>query len=168
MESALIGLRYETYVQNEVSEAVWNDCMEEAEIAELAYWKIKYLPEHFTRNARDKYGYQPRSEKYIRRKQYEGRRGKAKYGGEVDLVFSGESEEILHGPASIVAHPSGAEMDMPIPPYFADMRWPSSPDPEPEVTAVTDEEMEELAEHFSQVFQQALDRHLQGNGWQKI
>lgn len=46
------------------------------------YWHTRILPKHFTRSARRRYGYQPRTEKYVRQKL-------RRYGSGTDLVKTG-------------------------------------------------------------------------------
>jgi len=80
------------------------------------YWHAEMLPGHFARDARGKYGYQPRSERYQGQKVRARGRGKA--ADTVDLVYSGLARDSALKPPRIKAYPTRARLDLLVPPYI--------------------------------------------------
>ncbi len=109
-----------------VEEPDWDDLSVRAhrEIARNSYaavgkfWVEKYLPDHFQPYSGAKYGYQPRTKKYLQRKRALAARGLVRDGGAVDLVFSGRSRQMLLRPALIRAYPTRVTLDFDAPDYF--------------------------------------------------
>lgn len=105
----------------------WKECTKAGHAAMGQYWHKNYLPDHFTRAARTKYGHQARRPKYLRNKERGGTRSvngrvvQIKYGGQVDNVFSGEMETLVRSPALIQAFPSRATVKM-VGPRYVSMR----------------------------------------------
>lgn len=69
------------------------------------YWHQKYLPKHFIRGARGKYGFRQRSKKYNRLKA-------SKHGHEKPLVFTGAMERDLTRSATFIPRTRRVEVKM--------------------------------------------------------
>lgn len=94
----------------------WQEVKRGAMRAAAEHWHAVMLQRHFAQSARGRYGYQPRSAKYQRRKVRAVMSGKAKSGH--DLVFSGLAMESALKPPRIKAFPSRARLDLLSPPYI--------------------------------------------------
>lgn len=126
-----------------------NEIKRSAYLAMGRYWFAEMLPKHFTRSAREVYGYQERGKTYQKRKERRGQsgRGQVKYGGMVDNVYTGASERDIRGSAVIRAFPSRFSITMPSPKYFAMRPYKSGqPNKGEEIAKVTNEEIRTLAE----------------------
>ena len=135
------------------SSRAWREILRNAMRAAAEHWHAEMLPGHFARNARAKYGYQPRSERYQGQKIKARGRGKAV--DTVDLVYSGLARDSALKPPRIKAYPTRARLDLVVPPYI-NMRpnrgkGNTRPSLGEEMTRVTYAESRELAEvamHF--------------------
>lgn len=61
------------------------------------FWQDNFLPVHFSSAARGRYGHDPRSEKYLRRKRALAKIGKVEDGGVIDNVYHGDMRRALLG-----------------------------------------------------------------------
>jgi hypothetical protein len=115
----------------DMSQRAWQRIQREA-LAELALkWHQEILPQHFTSQAPQKYGHQPRRSKYLRKKHIAARWGEkrgpirvyAKYGGNIDNVFSGELENRVKAAAAIRATPTRVKLTLTGPRYMTMRRF---------------------------------------------
>lgn len=115
----------------EVSQRAWKRIMREALHAMAMKWHQEILPKHFTREAPQRYGHQARSSKYLRKKHMAARWGEkrgptrvyAKYGGNIDNVFSGELEQRVKALAAIRATATKVTLKMTGPRYMTMRRF---------------------------------------------
>jgi len=110
-------------------------------------WQTKWLPRHFTRRARDIYGYHPRSKKYQARKERAAQRAgsKIKKGGRVDLVYTGLAERLFSKRHAIRAYPTRATINIHGPTYVSMRpRQGNTRAIGPEVLKVIPEELRDL------------------------
>jgi hypothetical protein len=94
----------------------WREVLRGAMRAAAEHWHAEMLPRHFERSARERYGYQPRTAGYQRRKVRDVQRGKA--AGGVDLVYSGLARDSALKPPRIRAYPTRARVELLVPPYI--------------------------------------------------
>jgi hypothetical protein len=136
----------------DVSIRQWNEAMREAHAVQGRHWHETMLPRHFSLEARDRYGYQPRGKTYQFYKELAARgkgpfqhQGPVLEQGKMDLVFSGLLRRTMLDPARIRAFPSRVTVTM-IGPRYITMRpfKTRQPDKAAEVTAVTPDEQREL------------------------
>jgi len=82
------------------------------------YWDRHFVAPHFKLGNRQKYGYEPRSAKYERKKKAMARSGFVKKQGRVDLVFTGATERtvVRHHPTH--AYPTRATVNVAAPSYI--------------------------------------------------
>lgn len=123
----------------------WREALRGAMRAAAEHWHAAIMPRHFERSARGRYGYQPRTAKYQRRKMFSGA---ARSG--LDLVYSGRARESAMRRPLIRAYPTRARLDLLVPPYIKMKPDPrgrrkAAPAMGDEMTRVTFEEAEELA-----------------------
>ncbi len=78
------------------------------------FWHTEIFPSHFTPGAESRYGYEPRSKKYLAKKRKYGR-GQGKY---VSNVFTGMSKRWMTSLAKVSATGNTATVNMPAPAYF--------------------------------------------------
>lgn len=78
------------------------------------YWHTELFPGHFTPGAEQRYGYEPRSKKYLARKAKYGR-GQGKY---VSNLFTGESRRRMTQLKTITSTSGTATVRMDAPTYF--------------------------------------------------
>lgn len=95
--------------RREVLKAAWGDLG--------LHWHQQYLPRHFAPGAASRYGYQPRTAAYLRRKLRAARQGKATAGGTTPLVFTGLLKRSLMSLATIRDYPSRFTLEMEAPSY---------------------------------------------------
>lgn len=82
-------------------------------------WQTKWLPRHFTRRARQRYDYAPRTAKWNARKKREAATSsRVKKGGRVDIVYTGLAERLFSKPHAIRAFPTRATINMHGPRYI--------------------------------------------------
>lgn len=111
------------------------------------YWFDRMLKDHWASGAAERYGYQPRSAKYIRQKVRAAKKGKALAGGVVSLLYSGELRERIKEYADVRAYSTRVSVVMRGPKYVS-MRpkKPGHPNMGEEITAVTPAQRQELVE----------------------
>lgn len=121
------------------------------------YWDQRFKMRHFEAGAESRYGYKPRSAKYLRRKR-KGmvKRGRSVYpvmdGGASPIVFSGDTRGDIRPPHYPVAMPTRLDVRMPTRGAYIQMR----PDPRKrdapnlgeELTRTTTDEVAELAQVY--------------------
>jgi hypothetical protein len=134
----------------------WKEVLRGAMRAAAEHWHAEMLPRHFERSARERYGYQPRTAAYQRRKIRSGRAT-----GGVDLVYSGLSRDSALKPPRIRAYPSRARLELLVPPYIKMRPDPrgrrrAAPAMGDELTRVTYQESQELSEVMAGVIAHAL------------
>lgn len=110
-------------------------------------WQASFLEFHFAPFAKVKYRYQPRSARYLMRKEMLGRSGgKVERGGRIDLVLSGLLEELVTGHRHITkAFPTRFSVDMFVPSYASRRPRGNRPNIAAELTATTTAENNRLA-----------------------
>lgn len=112
------------------------------------YWYKNFFPNHFTTQAKHKYGHQTRSNKYQQKKERLARRGVVALGGTVDNVFTGRmARELLSG-ALIRGFPTRATVTMRGPNYMRINFRTNRPKTKRELVTVTDQEMKILLAEF--------------------
>jgi len=128
----------------DIGKRKWKECTKAGYEKMARYWHKNFLPDHFTRAARTKYGHQARRPKYLKNKERGGRRkvnGRVitiKYGGQIDNVYSGDLETLMKSPATIQAFPSRATVKMAGPRYVSMRPYKSGqPDKGKEITRST-------------------------------
>ena len=134
----------------EVAKRRWREIHRAAYLDMGEYWHANFLPRHFEPDAAREYGYKRRSSAYKKRKRNAARRNPAKYkkGGDVDLVYTGELEELLESFVTVRAFPTRTTVTMRGPRYVTLRPNVSKGSPQPdkhaELTAVTRGEVREL------------------------
>lgn len=120
-------------------------------------WQTKWLPRHFTRRAREIYGYRKRSKKWQARKEREAKHGgNVKKGGRVDLVYRGLAERLFSKKHAIRAFPTRASVNMHGPRYVTMLpKKGNSNAIGPEILQVVSEEMQDM-DRTGQVTLEAL------------
>lgn len=141
-----------------VSQRRWREINRRAFLTAGQMWHAEMLPEHFKRDARTKYNHQPRKERYLRRKQFLGRTGRVKYGGQVDNVFTGLLEETVRRFAEIRAFPSRASLRMAGTRYMTLRPRGAQPDKMAELKTVTAQEQRTIAERMEKQVADELNR----------
>lgn len=130
----------------DVSIHAWRRISRSAHAAAGALWHSEMLPRHFDPVARNRYHYQPRTAKYLRRKQRAFAQGKAVAGADTPLVFTGLLRESLMRLGTVRGFPSRVSVRMSGPRYITMRPFQSNqPDKAAEVTRVTRQERSELA-----------------------
>ena len=127
----------------------WAKVQKAAMQAAAEHWHAAMLPRHFEHTARGRYGYQPRTEKYQRGKVRAVMAGRAR--SAKDLIHSGLTKDSAMKRPLIKAFPTRARLDLLAPPYISMKPDPrgrrkAAPAMGDELTRVTFEEAEELAE----------------------
>ena len=148
----------------------WEKIMSNAHADMGDYWHKHFLPKHFQPGARSKYAYEPRSKDYLQRKAYlasQGRtfkgRGPIQQGGKVDLVFTGEMAKQLISRNTIRAYPTRATVVMMGPNYLTTrFHKKRQPNKAVEVTKVTNDEAEKLAEVMGRSVQKGINQSSRG------
>lgn len=116
------------------------------------YWLKKYLLGHFRPGAAEKYKYRPRSESYLKnKKRLSGKWFVAKVSGQiVDNVFTGKMRAAVRKNRLTRGFPTRVTVTMFGPKYlttrFRNVDQPNKP---AEITAVTPDEENDLAEYAS-------------------
>jgi hypothetical protein len=111
------------------------------------YWFDRMLKDHWAAGAAERYGYQPRTAKYLRAKIRAAKKGKALAGGVVPLLYSGLLRANIGQWAAIHAYATRVSVVMHGPKYVS-MRpkKPSHPNMGEEITATTPAQRRELVE----------------------
>ncbi len=123
-----------------------------------AYWHKEYLPKHFEAGAFQRYGYQPRSNKWRRRKVGLARAGKVIKGGQVDLVATGTMEKLLESVGLVRAYPTRASIKMIGPRYVTLRPKGTQPNKYAEATRVLPGEVRILGGVFERALVAAIKR----------
>ena len=131
----------------------FRDVCRGANLAVGRHWQRFMLKRHFDPDARSRYHYQVRTEKYMKAKKNSGH-------GTVDLVYSGRSREYLQSTSAVRAFPTRVTITMIGPQYFRPMPGVGKkkmPDLQAELLAVTDDEREELIRVFEESYKQLYE-----------
>lgn len=122
-------------------------------------WVQTMLPDHFSPSAHYKYGYAPRSKRYMDRKRKLAARGVVLDGGQTDLVFTGRLRHMLTQIQPLIkSYPSRASAILFGTPYFTDRpRNPRKPNMGREVTQILPHQEQVLAGRGDQVFRKKAD-----------
>lgn len=121
------------------------------------YWHKNILPRHFKKGAQDRYGYQERTEQYLRRKARRFGRSPEQWESMRDfpLAFSGNLRRRITRFAQVKAFPTRFTVKM-FGPFYVGGKPKSraagggrvtSPNMEAEITTLLDSEREELRQH---------------------
>lgn len=136
------------------------------------YWHERLLPRHFTQGAAAKYGYQPRTEKYLKRKRRLAAIGKVKSPVR-DLVYSGRGQASLRARVNIRVFPTRFSVRMQSPkdrkgkdyilmrPRPAKVTGRAMPPLGAEVTAVNAEDHRDMAEFAGKRVHELMRAELQ-------
>lgn len=146
----------------DVALRVWSrEIMPKAHADQGEYWVREFLPLHFQRGNADRYGFQARSARYRVMKSKLAARGRAKEGGQVDLVLTGATRDAITRIVSIRGFPTRTTIAMQGPRYvtFRPFRPGGStqPDKPAEITAVTNDEQHTLAQVLGDSAVERLD-----------
>ncbi len=123
-------------------------------------WQDKWLPRHFTRRARERYGYGARTVKWQQRKLREakfGKSGKVKKGGRVDIVYTGLAESLFAKRHAVRAYPTRATIRMHGPRYIG--MQPKGKNRHAigqEITRVIEEELRDLDQYAQETLEGLL------------
>jgi hypothetical protein len=112
------------------------------------HWFDRMLKDHWASGAAERYGYQPRSAKYLRQKIRAAKKGKALAGGVVPLLYSGLLRVNITQWAAIHAYSTRVSVVMHGPKYVS-MRPKKAghhPNMGEEITATTPAQRRELVE----------------------
>lgn len=131
-----------------VSTRAWKEVCREAMADVGKLWFENYLKLHFREGAAGRYGYQPRSAKYLTSKIRAAKKGKALAGGVVPLLYHGDLREDVQGYVYVKAYPTRATVRMHGPKYLSMTPRGSRPNMGEEITAVAPEERERMAVFF--------------------
>lgn len=115
------------------------------------YWSKVMLPRHFQKSAHNTYRYQPRSPKYLKRKERMAERGKAEKGGTTDLVLSGDLEQKVKDHVFIRTYPSRMTMKLIGPSYLTSKPKGSRPNMGQELFAISDGEWKMITRRMQRV-----------------
>lgn len=118
-------------------------------------WHGQLAAEHFEPRARLVFGYQPRTQKYRKRKRWLASIGRAEDGGETDLVLTGTSRRLVHN-ATIRATANRTTVTHFMPVYFGRPPKPSSPVLRDEMTRLSPRQEKILSESGAQTYRQYL------------
>lgn len=131
-------------------------CAKEAYEAMGSLWHDKILPLHFARGAKHRYGYQPRSQKYRRR------RARLGVAGDTDLVFTGDMQKQMQQFATIRGFPTRATVNVSAP-YYMTLRpntfaGSSQPDKFKELSGLTGADYKQLETKLQTTIERAMKR----------
>lgn len=139
----------------------------EAHRAVGEYWDAEYKMRHLGPGAAERYGYQERTERYLRRKEYGSRATWRIKGGRDDaLIFSGQTLQAVRQRMIPRAFPTRVTIQMPTPTYITMRPKPGKnrtpPNLGEELTRVIPEEEQRLGEVWiataERMTQEELDR----------
>jgi hypothetical protein len=128
-----------------VSTRAWKEICRETMAEVGRHWFESFLRLHFREGAAARYGYQPRTAKYIRSKIKAAKKGKALAGGVVPLLYTGDLREEVQGYVYVRAFPTRATLTLHGPKYLSMTPRGSRPNMGQEITAVSDEERFQMA-----------------------
>lgn len=133
------------------------------------FWHKQIFPSHFTPGAETRYGYEPRTEAYKKKKRRLGR-GQGRY---VANIFSGKSARWMTSTGTISSTSKTATVHMPAPAYFRNpfigtIRFASGksmtikrqPDKVAEVTRVNDADYRRIEKFASSRLQDLINRSM--------
>lgn len=128
-----------------------------AAFAEMGkFWFANYLGDHFTSYAKVKYHYQRRSRGYLKRKAALARVGKAKEGGLVDLVLSGDMRMVMRSAMEQRAYPTRVSVVMQCPFYMSFRPRGNQPDKQREVLTTIDSQNARLEKVWAEKYEKQL------------
>jgi len=124
-------------------------------------WHKEFLPRHFRRGAQRRYGYQRRSQRYLKRKQRAAERGmipRSSLGK--PLVFTGVSEEQISRRSDITSTSKRARVKMSAPKHFFQHRKDyGQSDKVEEVTRIVEQEATAMAKELSDAIAATLNEN---------
>lgn len=130
----------------EVSKRAWSAATKAGFAAAGKLWHRVMLPQHFKPGAGMKYGYRPRSTKYLEAKLRAGKSGRAVDGGRSPLVYTGLMRDLLTNHPIYRAYPTRVTVRMPGPRYVGMRVFKANqPNKAAELTKVTPGEKRDLA-----------------------
>ncbi len=115
------------------------------------FWHSEFLPMHFKRGAKQKYGYKDREKRYNERK-------RRKKGHTRPLEFSGQMKRELLRRVRLTGTSKKATGSMSAPRYMYKYQ-PGQPDKASEVTAVTQRELQQMAFQMDRKLQKKMNRN---------
>lgn len=126
----------------EVTIRAWRDITRSSHAEMAERWYTEFMPLHFRQDAAAKYGYQPRSAKYLKRKQQRGSAGIARTGieagGRLPLVYTGLLRRSARAFVQIRGFPTRGVVTMALPAYATIKPYQSGrPNLAKELTTVT-------------------------------
>lgn len=138
-----------------------NEIMKKVYYAVGWRWQDKWLARHFSRRARERYGYGVRTVKWQQRKLREAKygKGKVKKGGRVDIVYTGMAENLFARRHAVRAYPTRATIRMHGPRYIG-MRpmGKNRHNIGEEITKVIEEELRDLDQYAGSVLEDLLKK----------
>ena len=120
-------------------------------------WKDQLAAEHFDPRARLIFNYQQRTAKYLKRKFWLARVGKAAGGDTADLVLTGTSRRLVKN-ATVRATPNKTTITHFMPSYWGRPRWPRSPNMRKELTSVSPRQEKLMSDAGAMAYRQRLRR----------
>jgi hypothetical protein len=139
------------YIEQEFSKPelcsmrAWNRVLRESHQRQGRYWRDTLLPLHFRPESKEKYGHQPRTAQYIRRKMRAAAVGKCLEGGVVDDVFTGTLRDLFLRTGIIYATNTRVRISLKGPRYIGMVPDKSNqPNKAKEILTMRDEETETL------------------------
>ena len=142
-------LRMKLEMPDMFSIRVWRDVMRNSHREVGRYWLKNILPKHFEPGARARYGYKPRTERYMRSK------AKTRH-GTTDLVYTGRARDQLQSTGVVRGFPSRTTVTMLSPNYMPTNQLTSAKRNQPfmvgEFLQLTEDDRVELESIFAQAF----------------
>jgi len=130
----------------DVTVRAWRAIKTAAHAKQGKHWHRKFVKKHFRPGAANKYGYRPRSRKWVAKKIALAKRAPHKFpqGGRVPLVFTGETERSIRQVAIVRAYPTRCTIEMHGPRHVTMTPRGNRPWLAKEITTVSDDEVKEL------------------------
>lgn len=111
-----------------------------------SFWWEKMLPDHWREGASQRYGYAPRSKKYLRQKIRAAKSGKALAGGLVALLYSGDTRARVLAAVKLSATAKEVKIRMSASWYVGMVpKKTKHPNMGAEITATTDQQRQAMA-----------------------
>jgi hypothetical protein len=134
----------------DVSGRQWKEANRVGMQAVGTYYDEVIQPRYFQTGADSRYGWKPRTERYLRRKRFLASKSwRVKDGGEKSNVFSGVTRTAVLAKQYPLATPSRVRVPLPTAPYIQMRpRRPNMPAIGRELTTVTDDEAAAMAQVF--------------------
>ncbi len=157
----LRGIHLEYTGKGVLSVRNWRKVMKQVFLRIGQHWAKKMLPGHFEHQAHAKYGYQTRSQNWIRRKIAMLARGQGV--GVQDLVQTGNMRDWVLSTVQVTAGPTAAHVHAGGPDYLKINPAPAKrsgrtmPNMVNEISALTDEERQELTQVGNDAVWEAWD-----------